>query len=183
MVDASAGEADALFDEICVGAVQESELWGRSLRPRGEREPVPVFSPLVPAPTQALGLETVYEGYLLHYGRSRVFAPTDPDIALLLGDTLLAHGLVRIAALGDVAAVGDLAQLLSLCAQTRAEGRDGDAAAWAATAAHLGRGVLDEERQALRLNGDPLPLQRAAVAVAGVAAVETALAEHRSRTA
>ena len=46
----------------------------------------------------ALGVETIYEGYLLHYGRPRLFAPPDEDVALLLGDYLYAHGLVRIAA-------------------------------------------------------------------------------------
>ena len=55
----------------------------------------------------ALGLETIYEGYLVHYGRPRLFAPADGDVALLLGDYLYAHGLVRIAALGDVDAVAD----------------------------------------------------------------------------
>ena len=46
----------------------------------------------------ALGIETIYEGYLLHYGRPRLFAPPDGERALLLGDYLYAHGLVRIAA-------------------------------------------------------------------------------------
>jgi hypothetical protein len=168
-----------LFDEICEGAERESGLWAESLRPLDRREPVPVFSPLVPDPAQALGLETIYEGYLLHYGRSRLFAPTDQDIALLLGDTLLAHGLVRIAELGDVVAVGDLAQLLSLCAQARAADRDGEAAAWAATAAHLGRGGIDAARAALRDLGEGQPLEAAARSAAGDAAVEAALAAHR----
>ena len=53
----------------------------------------------------ALGVETIYEGYLLHYGRSRLFSPPDDDVALLLGDALLAHGLVRVAATGSVEAV------------------------------------------------------------------------------
>ena len=72
--------------------------------------------------THALGLETIYEGYLVHYGRSRLFAPADRDTALLLGDYLYAHGLVRIAETGDVKAVSDLAELISRCAQLRAEG-------------------------------------------------------------
>ena len=37
----------------------------------------------------------------------------------------------------------DLAELISLCAQSRADGRDGDGPAWAATAAVLGRGGLE----------------------------------------
>ena len=168
-----------LFDEIAEGAEHESALWAQSLRPVDSREPLPVFSPLVPDPAQALGLETIYEGYLLHYGRSRLFAPTDQDIALLLGDTLLAHGLVRIAELGDVVAVGDLAQLLSLCAQVRAAGRGGDAPAWAATAAHLGRGGIEAARASLRERGDAQPLEQAARTKSGDTAVDTALAAHR----
>ena len=69
-----------------------------------------------------LGLETIYEGYLLHYGRPRLFEPADADTALLLGDYLYAHGLVRIAAVHVVQAVADLAELISICAQVRAEG-------------------------------------------------------------
>lgn len=175
---AAAGE---LFDEIATGAAAESELWAGALRPPAEREPVPVFSPLVADPRFALGVETIYEGYLLHYGRARLFAPGDEDIALLLGDSLLAHGLVRIASTGSVAAVADLAALLSLCAQARADGRDGDGAAWAATSARLARGGLDEARAGLREGGDPNPLERVARATAGDQAVDLALVAHASR--
>ena len=125
-----------------------------------------------------LGLETIYEGYLLHYGRSRLFAPPDDDVALLLGDALLAHGLVRVAATGSMHAVADLGELLSLCAQARADGRAGDGAAWAATAALLGRDGLDDARRALREDRDPAPLERLARAAAGDGAVDEALAAH-----
>ena len=54
----------------------------------------PVFSPLAPR-ALALGLETVYEAYLVHYGRPRLFDAPDADEAVLLGDYLYAHGLVR----------------------------------------------------------------------------------------
>ena len=94
---------------------------------------MPVFSPSAAEPRYALGLETIYEGYLLHYGRPRLFAPRDRDTTLLLGDYLYAHGLVRIAAHRDVDAVADLAALISLCAQLRADGSPGDGEAWAAT--------------------------------------------------
>ena len=80
----------------------------------------------------ALGVETIYEGYLLHYGRPRLFAPPDEDVALLLGDYLYAHGLVRIAATGDLDAVAALAELISACAALRAEGEPGDGDAWLA---------------------------------------------------
>jgi hypothetical protein len=125
-----------------------------------------------------LGIETIYEGYLVHYGRSRLFAPADEETALLLGDYLYAQGLVHVAETGDVAAVADLAELISLCGQVRAEGRDGDGVAWAATAALLGRGGLDEARDALRLDGDPSVLAAAAQAAAGGDAVERTLGAH-----
>jgi hypothetical protein len=126
-----------VFETIAGAAAAESPLWGEALLPTAEREPVPVFSALAPAVFD-LGLETIYEGYLVHYGRSRLFAPADRDTALLLGDYLYAHGLVRIAETGDVKAVADLAELISRCARLRAEGLDGDGEAWAATSSSLG---------------------------------------------
>ena len=105
----------------------------------------------------------------------------DDDVGLLLGDALLAHGLVRIADTGSVTAVADLAALLSLCAQARADGRDGDGAAWAATAALLGPGGLDVARAALRETGDTTPLERLARAAAGEDAVDAALVAHDAR--
>ena len=47
---------------------------------------------------------------------------------------------MRVAEAGTVEAVADLAALISLCAQLRAEGLHGDGEAWAATAATLGLG-------------------------------------------
>jgi hypothetical protein len=172
---------EGLFVEIAAGAAAESPLWASSLRPADDREPLPVFAPLVEDPRFVLGVETIYEGYLLHYGRPRLFAPPDDDVALLLGDALLAHGLVRIADTGAVTAVADLAALLSLCAQARADERDGDGAAWAATAALLGRGGLDDARASLRDAGDAGPLEQLARNAAGDDAVDAALAAHRAR--
>jgi hypothetical protein len=150
------------------------------LRPPAEREHEPVFSALGDE-RYALGVETIYEGYLTHYGRPRLFSAADRDVALLLGDYLYAHGLVRVASTGEVAAVQDLADLISLCAQCRADDRPGDAAAWAATAAALGEGRLEDARAALRDQGDVQPLETLAVSIAGAEAVERALAAHRSR--
>jgi hypothetical protein len=161
-------------------AAGESELWREALRRSDERELVAVFSPLG-EPRFALGLETIYEGYLIHYGLPRLFEPADPDTALLLGDYLYAHGLVRIAGSDGVASVADLAELISLSAQVQAEGRDGDGSLWAATAALLGTGGLDEARASLRLRADAAPLDTLARAAAGDDAVEQALATHRSR--
>jgi hypothetical protein len=173
--------ASELWRTIAEDAIAESRLWGDLLRPESEREHEPVFSPLA-EDRFALGLETIYEGYLVHYGTSRLFAPTDDDAALLLGDYLYAHGLVRIAACGEVDAVADLAELISLSSQLRAEGMDGDGSLWAATAALLGAGrELDAPRAALRLRGDAGPLDEAARASAGSEAVDRSVAAHCGR--
>jgi hypothetical protein len=161
-------------------AAAESALWSDCLLRDPERDRSSVFSPLGEA-RYALGLETIYEGYLVHYGRPRLFALPDDDTALLLGDYLYAHGVARISALQDVAAVADLAELISLCSQVRADQTDGDGPLWAATAALLGRGGLDEARTALRLHADPRPLEQAARSAAGDDAVDTALAAHAAR--
>ena len=165
---------------MAVDAARESTLWAGCLLPEVERDCVPVFSPLG-EPRYALGVETIYEGYLVHHGRPRLFAPPDDDTALLLGDYLYAHGVARISALHEVAAVADLAELISLCSQLRAEDADGDGLLWAATAALLGRGELEGARTALRLRSDPEPLDRAARSAAGDEAVDAALAAHASR--
>lgn len=173
--------ATELWEVLAREATGESSLWGDTLRPDGEQRREPVFSPLC-EPAFALGVETIYEGYLLHYGRPRLFAPADEDTALLLGDYLYAHGLVRIAATGSTAAVRDLAELISLCSQARANGTDGDWAVWAATCATLGEDQLDEARAALRTLGDASGLERAARAAAEADALERALARHRRHT-
>ncbi len=46
---------------------------------------------------------------------------------------------MRIAATGDVDAVTELAELISLCARLRAEDASGDGEAWLAAATRLGR--------------------------------------------
>jgi hypothetical protein len=124
-----------VWETIAAGAVAESPLWGEALRERPEREPV--FSPVAPE-RFALGLESIYEGYLLHYGRPRLFEPDDGDTALLLGDYLYAHGLVRIASLGEVDAVAALAELISTCAHLRGEGIAGDGDGWIGAVQQVG---------------------------------------------
>ena len=166
-----------MWDTIAADAAAESPLWAEALLPGAHQLRVRVFSLLAPE-RHALGLETIYEGYLVHYGRSRLFSPRDSDTALLLGDYLYAHGLVRVASTGDVAAVADLAELISLCSQARAEERNGDGPAWAATAASLGVGDLDAAREALRVDLDPGPLEVSARSSAGDEAVDDVLAAH-----
>lgn len=97
-----------------------------------------VFAPLVTAGPRtsedpsnyAIVVESILEGYLLHYGRGRIVDDPDPDLRLLAGDHLYAFGLVRLARIGDLEAVDELSDLISLCAQTHATATNGDEAPW-----------------------------------------------------
>jgi hypothetical protein len=89
----------------------------------------------------AFVVEAIYEGYLQHYGSGRVVSPDDPDLALLAGDRLFALGLARLAELGDLPAIAELADVISLSAQAHAEGDAARAeATWAAGVAAVGHG-------------------------------------------
>jgi hypothetical protein len=91
----------------------------------------------------ALVIEAVREGYLLHYGESRLLSGHDADLALLAGDYLYALGLDRLAELGDTEAVAVLSELISRCAQLHAEGRGDEVPAlWAEAEGKL-RGSRD----------------------------------------
>src|SRR5436305_7931586 len=61
-----------VWGAIVRDAARESSLWRDALKSSVEEEPV--FSPLGES-RFALGLETSYEGYLVHYGVPRVFTP------------------------------------------------------------------------------------------------------------
>ncbi len=176
-----------LWDDIAEAAAAESPLWNAALRPPEQRELLPVFSSLTAA-RFALAVETIYEGYLLHYGKPRLFEPLDADIAVLLGDYLYAHGLVHLAELRDVDAVSDLAELISVCTQLRAEPPENgvelaDGLAWAATASVLGHGNgrLEHARSALRLEGDSSQLDSLVREAVSAGALGQALAAHRLR--
>jgi hypothetical protein len=92
----------------------------------------------------AFVVEAIREGELLHYGAPRLFAGIEPDLALLAGDRLYALGLARLAQLGDVEAVSELADVIALCAQARVEGRPELAdAVWQAGVAAVGWGSSD----------------------------------------
>ena len=101
-------------------------------------------------PDRAFVLEAVYEGYLLHYEEPRVFEGMDQDLKLLAGDSLYALGLERLAATGDVDAVRELSDLISLCAFVQAEGRPELAdELWRATTSVLSGGGGQGAREAL----------------------------------
>ena len=77
----------------------------------------------------ALLVEAIREGYLQHYGQGRVVRSADPDLALLAGDRLYALGMAHLAELGNLETVIELADLISLSAQSHAEGEPARAAA------------------------------------------------------
>lgn len=62
-------------------------------------------------------VEAVYEGYLCHYGRSRLLAGPDADLALLAGDLFYAIGISGLASLGDPESVGILSDLIRVAAE------------------------------------------------------------------
>ena len=83
----------------------------------------PRFAGQLEDPGRLFVLEAVYEGYLLHYGSPRAFARMDEDLRLLAGDALYALGLSRLAEVGDLEAVTELSDLISLTAAAHVEGR------------------------------------------------------------
>jgi hypothetical protein len=103
-------------------------------------------------------VEAIYEGYLLHYGSPRVVRAPEEDLGLLAGDQLYAIGLARLVALGDTAAVAELADTITLSALAHGAGERALAdAVWAAGARAVGWGSSDAHRHAkdLVLAGAP----------------------------
>jgi hypothetical protein len=123
----------------------------------------PVWAELA-GPEHADGLEQIYEGFLLHYGRPRQAASGGRD-TLLGGDEQYAQGLARIAELDDPEAIAVLAELIGLASRGRAEHgpETDDFALWAATARFLadrsGREVYRSALLALRDDDDGAPLE------------------------
>ena len=95
--------------------------WSSSHRiraPRSAGSPPPGRAPPPPRSSTRWCVESVREGYLLHYGEPRILAGADHDLGLLAGDYLYALGLERLAALGDLDAVRELSDLISLAASS-----------------------------------------------------------------
>ncbi len=122
-------------------------------------------------------IEMIFEGSLLHYGNPRVIATDDRDLALLLGDQLYAMGLERLSVLGDLVAVAELADVISLVSQAHAHGDEALAAAvWKAGAVAVGWGPSDAHGKAKRLTRDA----GAGAAAALLAAARSPLRDARS---
>jgi hypothetical protein len=153
--------SDVLLSRLAAVVEAEGGLLAAAVRRPGGREPAygarPDLGALAAAGPHATGheddlalvVEAIREGYLLHYGSARIFEIDDRDLALLAGDRLYALGLARLAALGDLAAVGELADVIALGAQAQAEGRpDVAEAVWEAGVTAVGWGTTDALRAA-----------------------------------
>jgi hypothetical protein len=116
---AAAGEALAQLRELI--AAEGGELATALLDAPGRESLGPVVAASERcrehAGEYALLVESILEGYLVHYHRPRLLAPADANLRLLAGDYLYALGLSRLAALGDLPAVRELADVIGLCAQ------------------------------------------------------------------
>lgn len=103
-------------------------------------------------------LEMILEGSLLHYRTPRVLSTSDADLRLLLGDQLYALGLARLAELGDLTAVAELADVISLVAKAEAAEQPIVAdAIWRAGAVAIGWGPSPLHREAKALARRDLP--------------------------
>jgi hypothetical protein len=160
-VNASAEALTALATQL---RGEESVISPHVCEPRDQ---APALGMLVAAGTRAtvapaeyaVLFESIREGYLLHYARPRLVDGADEDLALLAGDYLYARGLERLAALGDLEAVRELSDLISLVAQLHAENgaaanaEQGSEALWLASAMAVAEGPPsghDEAKLALR---------------------------------
>lgn len=138
----------------------------------------------------ALVVESVREGYLLHYAGGRIVAGADPDLALLAGDYLYALGLERLAAIGDLAAVRELSDLISLAAQTHGAERaaeraraDADALWLACTTAIAAGSTPAHEQAKAALRGEKSGAAAALLAAATTAADAAAIGGELARAA
>ncbi len=107
-------------------------------------------------------IETIYEGYLLHYRAPRVVLPREADLGVLAGDRLYALGLARLVQLGDVEAVAELADAITLTALAHGAGNaDLADAVWSASARAVGWGASaqHDHAKALTLAGSPAALE------------------------
>lgn len=116
----------------------------------------------------AVVVELVREGYLCHYGEPRLLGGLDPDLRLLAGDHLYARGIERLARLGDLLAVTELSDLISVAARLDAS-PDADIesaeVAWIGAAVAIATGTdaaYESAKEVLGATGDPEPLRAVA---------------------
>ena len=98
--------------------------------------------------TYELLFEAIREGYLLHYGEPRLLDGAEPDLQLLAGDYLYALGLERLAARGDLEAIRELGDLISLSAQLHARSAlETIGPLWIAAAVAVGGGSSEDHER------------------------------------
>jgi hypothetical protein len=117
-------------------------------------------------------VETIYEGYLLHYHLPRVVRAPEKDLGLLAGDRLYALGLARLVRLGDIEAVAELADVITLSALSHGGANPELAdAVWMAGARAVGWGASPHHERAKALvragSPDALEAMRSLIAVEG----------------
>lgn len=163
-------KTDETVERLRMLLVQEREAIAPALAASGGED---VIGPLVcacaarghqedarPGVELALVMESILEGYLLHYGRSRLVETADEDLRLLAGDHLYALGLSHLARLGNLEAVRALADLITLCARAHADaGANGGPAAapaalWLLTALAVGGGQWPQYERSLEAARD-----------------------------
>jgi len=128
---------DAAFDEDAGSEPERAVTAAAGPRVAAHREDVEI------------AVAAVDEGYRLHYARPRALHIDDSDLALLAGDRMYALGLARLAAIGDMAAITELADVISLSAQAHAGGdHELAGAAWQAGVAAIARGCDAHTRDA-----------------------------------
>ncbi len=118
-------------------------------------------------------VEAIYEGYLLHYGAPRVVRVPEADLKLLAGDRLYAIGLALLVALGDTAAVAELADTITLSALAQGAGSAELAeSVWSAGAHAVGWGCSDAHAHAkkLVLAGAPEAIEAMRTSIVGLIA-------------
>lgn len=134
----------------------------------GDHPARPLLAPLAGphlSAHEAVGLDLILEGFLMHRGRPRALAPADRDRALLLGDYCYARGLVRVAGAGDLYAISALSELIATSTGCVADEETprGLAALWRATVGAIAGDVRARE---------DLPAARAAIAAGDATLVE-----------
>jgi hypothetical protein len=154
MTDALQGLQELLRDG---GGMMATLLAPREQTPRSDPEGPAALAASGPRAAEApaeyeLLVEAVYEGYLLHYAEPRVVRVPDLDLRVLAGDRLYAVGLARLVALGDTAAVAELADTITLSALAHGAGAvDLARAVWAAGARAVGWGASRAHSEAKKL--------------------------------
>lgn len=136
----------------------------------GYRDGDPRFGELAAAGPRTAGdpdryafvVEAIREGYLCHYGTSRLLEMPEPDLALLTGDLLYAIGLSELSGLDDLESTGILSDLIRVAADLQAAAEpDRAAALWSVQIIALSCGKPDryEARLEAVAEGDPAALE------------------------